>query len=148
MRISILGLMALLILSAIQVQAEPSKEERIQALLYELRCLVCQNQSLADSNAELAGDLRQRVRELVEEGKNDAEVIAHLRDRYGDFILYRPPLETHTAVLWIAPFVALGIFGLLLFWHIRRHHRHNVSELSEWDRRRINTILKRPDGED
>ncbi len=142
------GLMAILVLGAAQAEVLSPDEVRIQKLLYELRCLVCQNQSLADSNAELAGDLRQRVRELVESGKNDAEVIAHLRDRYGDFILYRPPLEAHTVVLWVGPFAALALFALVLIRRIRRHHKDSVVPLSEWDRRRVNTILKRREDED
>jgi cytochrome c-type biogenesis protein CcmH len=82
--------------------------QRLKTLESELRCLVCQNQTLAESPAGLAGDLRREVRSLVEQGKSDAEVKAFLRARYGDFVLYKPPLDTKTYLLWYGP------FGLLL----------------------------------
>ncbi len=143
MKSVVLGVVLLLSCTGLQAQATPEQEERIQALLYELRCLVCQNQSLADSDAELAGDLRGRVRELVERGLNDAEVVAHLRDRYGDFILYRPPFEAHTAVLWTAPFMALAVFALLLIRRIRRTYARSGVTLSESERHRVDEILRK-----
>ena len=87
--------------------------ERYQQLIYELRCLVCQNQNLADSNAELAGDLRREVHRLILEGKSDQDVIDFMVARYGDFVLYRPPLKAKTVLLWSGPFV-LGIGALVL----------------------------------
>lgn len=85
-------------------------------LLKELRCLVCQNQDLADSNAGLAKDLRQQVYSLVKEGKSDGEIISYLTSRYGDFILFNPPVKTLTALLWFGPSLFLFL-GLVIFWH-------------------------------
>jgi cytochrome c-type biogenesis protein CcmH len=89
---------------------------RLKALSEELRCLVCQNQSLADSNAELAVDLKREVERLMTEGKSDAEIKAYLVQRYGDFVLYKPPVQSNTAVLWAGPFLLLaGGAGLWAF---------------------------------
>ncbi len=87
--------------------SSPEHESRYRALTHELRCLVCQNQSLADSNAELAGDLRVVVFEMIRDGSDDAEIVDFLLARYGDFVLYRPPLKGKTALLWLGPFAAL-----------------------------------------
>ncbi|TAL65483.1 MAG: cytochrome c-type biogenesis protein CcmH [Legionella sp.] len=93
----------------------PKKEAQFQHLLKDLRCLVCQNQDLADSNAELAKDLRQQVYELVQEGKSDTEISDYLTSRYGDFILFKPPFKAATLILWLGPFFFL-ILGMLIFW--------------------------------
>ena len=92
---------------------------RIKKLETELRCLVCQNQTLADSNAELAGDLRREVRGLAEAGKSDDEIKAYLVARYGDFVLYNPPVKTTTWLLWGGPF-ALLFGGAILWWTVLR----------------------------
>lgn len=92
---------------------DPAKEARYRELIAELRCLVCQNQTLADSNAPLAVDLREQVRLRVARGDSDAEIVAFLTDRYGDFVLYRPRLSAKTAVLWAAPVLFLLIGGVL-----------------------------------
>lgn len=84
-------------------------------LLKELRCLVCQNQDLADSNAGLAKDLREQVYNLVREGKSDSEIIHYLTARYGDFILFDPPVKPLTAMLWFGPALFLSL-GLIIFW--------------------------------
>jgi cytochrome c-type biogenesis protein CcmH len=98
-------------------------EKRMLAITTELRCLVCQNQTIADSHAPLAIDLRQQVRELIDQGKTDAEIIAYMTDRYGDFVLYRPPFKATTALLWVGPGVLLvgGLAMLLLV--LRRRSR-------------------------
>ena len=93
----------------------PKKEAQFNHLLRELRCLVCQNQDLADSNASLAKDLRNEVYQLVKIGKTDNEIIQYLTARYGDFILFKPPVKTVTALIWFGPALFL-IFGLLIFW--------------------------------
>lgn len=85
----------------------PEQESRYRGLTHELRCLVCQNQSLADSNAELAADLRTVIRDMLLDGSSDKEIVAFLLERYGDFVLYRPPLRASTALLWAGPFIAL-----------------------------------------
>lgn len=94
----------------------PQQEADYRELIFELRCLVCQNQNLADSNAQLAKDLRQQVHHLLVEKQADKQqVVDYMVQRYGDFVLYNPPLKTHTAVLWFAPllFVALGVIWLI-----------------------------------
>ena len=123
--------------------ADDANEERFRELLYELRCLVCQNQSLADSDAELAGDLRQRVRKLMDQGMSNEQIITHLQARYGDFILYRPPLTLRTAALSAGPFVLLALMVWLLLRRIRRTHARATGNLSEEERRQLGNVLKR-----
>jgi len=122
---------------------DEAADERYRNLLYELRCLVCQNQSLADSDAELAGDLRRRVQDLIDQGMSDEEIIAHLQARYGDFILYRPPLAWRTAALWAGPFVLLALTAWLLLRRIRRGHARASGSLSDVERKRLKDVLKR-----
>ena len=98
-------------------------EQRIRQLEEKLRCLVCQNQSLADSNAELAGDLRREVREQVKAGRSDKQIVDYLVQRYGDFVLYEPPFKATTALLWIGPFVLLAAAALGLVATLRRRRR-------------------------
>ncbi|STX38837.1 cytochrome c-type biogenesis protein [Legionella feeleii] len=93
----------------------PKQEAQFLHLLKELRCLVCQNQDLADSHASLAKDLRMQVYELVKEGKSDSEIISYLTARYGDFILFKPPVKLLTVLLWFGPAFFL-LLGLLIFW--------------------------------
>lgn len=95
---------------------DPAVEARVMDLATVLRCLVCQNQTLADSNAELAVDLRNQVREQVKAGRSDEQIIDYLVARYGDFVLYRPPVKMTTVLLWVGPFVLLvaGLAGLVL----------------------------------
>ena len=95
--------------------------ERYRALLEELRCLVCQNQTLAESSAELAGELRGQVASMLEEGAADEAILTFMTDRYGDFIRYRPPLEARTWPLWLAPLVLLaGLLAALVRFVLRR----------------------------
>lgn len=102
---------------------DPALEAHVQAFTRDLRCLVCQNESLADSRAPLARDLRDEVRRLFQAGQGDVQVRQFLVSRYGDYVLYRPPLKTRTALLWIGPGVLLaGAMGGLL-WRLRRHAR-------------------------
>lgn len=93
----------------------PKQEAQFLHLLKELRCLVCQNQDLADSHASLAKDLRMQVYELVRDGKSDSDIISYLTARYGDFILFKPPVKLLTALLWFGPAFFLFL-GLLIFW--------------------------------
>ncbi|MCE9682604.1 cytochrome c-type biogenesis protein [Halomonas alkalisoli] len=122
-------LMALLLLGvAASAQAayeprefrEPAMAERYQSLMHELRCTVCQNQSLADSNAGLAQDLRREVYTLVNDGASEAEVIDFMVSRYGEFVLYRPPLRPATYLLWSGPFLLLLIGVVVLYLTARR----------------------------
>lgn len=95
--------------------ATPRQEAQFTHLLKELRCLVCQNQDLADSNAPLAKDLRQQVYEMVKEGKSDSEIREYLTARFGDFILFKPPVKAITYLLWFGPLFFL-ILGFVIFW--------------------------------
>jgi cytochrome c-type biogenesis protein CcmH len=118
------GMGFLLFLLAIHSSAadDPALQRRAQALEKELRCLVCQNQTLAESNAPLAVDLRNQVRAQLAQGKSDREVIDWLVARYGDFVLYRPPLQSNTVLLWAGPFIFLlgGFYALARFLRRRR----------------------------
>lgn len=102
--------------------ADPALEARAQAIGRELRCMVCQNQSIEDSDADLARDLRRIVREQVSAGRSDAEVMRFLHDRYGDFVLLRPPVTAATALLWAMPAIALG-GGVLVILAMHRRRR-------------------------
>lgn len=110
---------------------DPQQQARYEQLINELRCLVCQNQTIADSNADLALDLRDKVAEQIAAGRSDAEVIAYLTDRYGDFVLYRPPVQSNTVLLWAGPFVLLGIGAIILFFTLRRRAQFADSEDEE-----------------
>jgi cytochrome c-type biogenesis protein CcmH len=103
-------------------QVETDLDRRVMALSHELRCLVCQNETLADSQAPLAADLRNQIREQLAAGKSEQDVVDFLVARYGDFVLYRPPLKASTMLLWAGPFlfVALGAFVLVRFVRRRR----------------------------
>lgn len=98
---------------------DPAQEQRARDIGHELRCMVCQNQSIEESEADLARDLRRIVRERVAAGDSDSQVVSYLHDRYGDFVLLRPPFTLATAALWGAPFLALG-GGLLAILLLRR----------------------------
>src|SRR5438874_13510104 len=99
---------------------DPQIEQRMQALTQQLRCLVCQNETLADSRADLAEDLRQQIREQMKAGKSDKEIIAYLTDRYGKFILYNPPIDPTTYVLWFGPFLFLLAGLAFLFRYLKQ----------------------------
>lgn len=102
--------------------ADPALEKRVMRLAEELRCLVCQNQTIADSNADLAVDLRNQVREQLRQGRNEDDVRRYMVERYGDFVLYRPPLKGATLLLWFGPpaLVCAGMTGLVLYLRRRR----------------------------
>ena len=101
------------------VAADPALEARVNALSAELRCLVCQNQTIADSHAELAVDLKNQVREQLKAGRTESDVINYMTQRYGDFVLYRPPFKATTALLWAGP-ALLVLIGVGLFWRSLR----------------------------
>ncbi|MGB7815219.1 MAG: cytochrome c-type biogenesis protein [Methylotenera sp.] len=100
---------------------DPVLEERLKAMSHELRCLVCQNQTLSDSNAPLAEDLRKEIRAQMRAGKSDKEVVDYLVARYGDFVRYRPPVNSNTALLWFGPFLLLIIGAFVLYRVLKRH---------------------------
>ena len=103
--------------------ADPVLEARVMRLSGELRCLVCQNETIAASHADLAVDLRNQVRDMLRQGKSDADVMRYMTDRYGDFVLYRPPLKSTTMVLWYGPAVLLVAGLAALWWMLRRRNR-------------------------
>jgi len=126
-----------------------SLELRAQELHEGLRCLVCQGQSIADSNSELARDLRVLVRERINEGYTDNEVMSYLTDRYGDFILMDPPVKGITYVLWFGPLVALLIGGIAVYILFRRARSKNISSsitpnkpLSEEEKQKLKSLLQ------
>ena len=120
----------------------PQAEARLKQLAVDLRCLVCQNQTLADSNAPLAEDLRQEVREMIAKDMSDKDIIDFLVARYGDFVLYRPPLKATTTLLWLGPFLLLiaGATTLVLALRRRQKKLADVS-LSEEERNRVARLL-------
>jgi len=123
--------------------ADPVLEERVMKLSKELRCLVCQNETLADSRADLAVDLRGQIREQMQAGKSDKEIIAYLTQRYGKFILYNPPIDPTTYLLWFGPFVLLLAGLAVLFRYLKRRRELIIDQpLSADDRLRAETLLK------
>ena len=120
----------------------PQAEARLKALAVELRCLVCQNQTLADSNAPLAEDLRREVREMIAKNMSDKEIIDFLVTRYGDFVLYRPPLKTTTTLLWVGPFLLLIGGAIALVMALRRRQKKLADvALSDAERNRVAQLL-------
>lgn len=108
---------------AVPAAADPVLEARMLKITAELRCLVCQNQTIADSHADLAVDLRQQVREMLAKGMTDQQITDYMTDRYGDFVLYRPPFKASTALLWIGPGVMLVVGLATLILVLRRRSR-------------------------
>lgn len=122
--------------------ADPVAEARLKHLAVELRCLVCQNQTLADSNAPLAEDLRREVREMIAKDMTDRQIIEFLVERYGDFVLYRPPWKLSTTFLWIGPFLLLGVGASVLVRYIRRKAQQPTDQpVTEEERERIARLL-------
>jgi cytochrome c-type biogenesis protein CcmH len=117
-------------------------DNRVRHLSSKLRCLVCQNQSLADSNAELAQDLRGQVRAQVAAGKSDDQIIGYMVERYGDFVLYEPPFKATTALLWVGPFALLAAaLALLIFILRRRRGAPEERPLAPEDKRVVERVL-------
>jgi cytochrome c-type biogenesis protein CcmH len=121
-------------------QENPELEKRVAGLSHELRCLVCQNQTIAESNAPLAIDLRNQIREQMKRGASDREVIDFMTARYGDFVLYRPPFKATTLVLWLGPFLLLVAGTWMLLRRVRK--REAQPELSEQERARAAKLLE------
>src|SRR6266581_5213525 len=146
-RVSILILVLISLLApALAKEAKPVEdpqiEQRMQALTQQLRCLVCQNETLADSHADLAEDLRKEIREQMKAGKSDQEIIAFLTQRYGDFVLYKPPVKSTTYLLWFGPFVLL-IGGTFLLYRYVGQRRRMIADkpLTEEERKRAEELL-------
>lgn len=121
----------------------PAKEKLYSQLVSDLRCLVCQNQNLADSNAELAVDLRRQVHEMVTRGDTSAQVSDYMVARYGDFVLYKPPVNSRTIVLWLGPLVAL-LMALITVWRVTRTRQSaEQGGVSEADIARARDLLNK-----
>jgi len=128
---------------AVPMAEDPALEERLFALSVELRCLVCQNQTLAESDAELAQDLRREIRDMMKRGMDDAEIIDFLVQRYGDFVLYRPPFKATTALLWFGPLILIAIAAVLWIVTVRRRRSHQeAAPLSAEEAQRLNELLE------
>jgi cytochrome c-type biogenesis protein CcmH len=113
------------------VAEDPVIEQRLIKLAEELRCLVCQNESLAGSHAELAEDLRREIREQMKAGKDDRQVIAYLTERYGDFVLYRPPFKPVTWLLWLGPLLFLGIGVAVWYMTLKKRRAFKAAPVDE-----------------
>ncbi len=128
---------------AVPLVDDPIEEARLVHISQELRCLVCQNESLSSSRAELADDLRREVRDLIRANKSDQEIKDFLVSRYGDFVLYRPEVKPLTWVLWFGPFVVLLIAGIFLLVYLRqRRATVQPQVLSDNERARVEQLLK------
>jgi len=122
---------------------DPQIEQRMKALTEQLRCLVCQNETLADSRADLAEDLRREIRREIKAGKSDPEIIAFLTQRYGDFILYNPPVKATTYLLWFGPFVILLAGIALLYRYLRRRKELSKDKpLTDGERKQAEDLLR------
>lgn len=136
--------------SAMLMAAEPlpelptvEQQRTYDKLIRELRCLVCKNQNLMDSNAELAADLRKKTHELVATGKNYQEVVAYMTDRFGSFVMYRPPLKTSTLALWSLPFFGFFMVLALIFHQVRKRSRVRLLRLEESNRKTAENMLEK-----
>src|SRR5262245_27932838 len=121
-------------------QEDPNLERRVTNLAHELRCLVCQNQTLADSHAPLAVDLRNQIREQLKAGKSEREITDFMVQRYGDFVLYRPPFKASTVALWTGPFLLLALGAWLFYRRLRKATPQ--PPLSEAERSRAAKLLE------
>ena len=122
--------------------ADPRLERRMMAIAAELRCLVCQNQSIADSDADLAKDFRNQIREKLAAGQSERDVIDYLVARYGDFVLWRPPFKATTLLLWLGPLLLVAAGLITLFYLLARERRAGEIELSEAEHARATLLLE------
>lgn len=118
----------------------PEKEQRYKELIKETRCLVCQNQSLEDSHAELAQDLREEIYNMIMDNKSKDEIIDFLVSRYGDFVLFRPPVKTKTLLLWFGPFILL-VAVVVFILRLKQKHGVQSAELSAEEQQRLEKLL-------
>ena len=133
--------LVLLVFSLAAHAQDTALDRRVTHLAHELRCLVCQNQSLAESNAPLAQDLSNQIREQVSAGKSDQDVLDFMVQRYGDFVLYRPPFKASTVFLWVGPFLFL-VLGFFFLFRFVRSRRVPPPQLSDAERERAANLLE------
>ena len=134
---------------AVPMAADAATEQRLVAISSELRCLVCQNESIAGSNAELANDLRREIRTMIRDGKSDAEIMDFMVSRYGDFVRYRPPLKGSTLLLWFGPalFFAVGLVALIRYLR-RRNLAIKDAPLTATEQAELERLLSAKDPKD
>jgi cytochrome c-type biogenesis protein CcmH len=125
--------------------SNPEQQEAYESLTSELRCLVCQNQTIADSNADLASDLRRQVYEMLQKGQSQEDIIKFMTERYGDFVLYNPPFKSKTVLLWFGPvlFILIGVIFVVLL--VRRKQNRPQQTLSDEQRQKIRRLLDEGD---
>lgn len=128
--------------TAVPTAADPALEARVMAIAEELRCLVCQNETIAASHADLAVDLRQQIREQLQQGQSQVQILDFMAKRYGDFVLYRPPLKPTTVLLWVGPFVLLLVGAWALVRRIRRQRPGEAPALSSAEMARAQKMLQ------
>ena len=121
---------------------DPAKTEDFRSIIEEMRCLVCQNESLAGSNAELAGDLRNEIYEMMQAGQTKDDIVRFMVDRYGDFVLYDPPVKLSTYPIWFGPIILFLIGAVLLFRTLIRKKQSQETNLSEDEQQRLTSLLK------
>lgn len=126
---------------------DPQLEQSYNKLVNELRCLVCQNQNLADSNAELAQDLRRKIAGMINDGLTEQQIIDYMVTRYGDFVLYRPPLKSSTLLLWFGPFVLFFAGLIILVIFVRHQQKQQPVSLSETQQQKAKQLLDMEDEE-
>lgn len=124
--------------------ADAEQEEVYQGLISELRCLVCQNQTIADSNADLAKDLRRQVYEMLQQGNSRQEIVEFMTQRYGDFVMYRPPLTGKTLLLWLGPLLFV-VIGLTILVVVSRRRRAAAAALTPEKKAKIHALLEEGD---
>ena len=130
---------------AANTSADPALEARMMVIAEELRCLVCQNETIAASHADLAIDLKNQIRLKLTQGQSQQQILDFMVERYGDFVLYRPPLKTTTVLLWLGPFVLLGIAALMLVINVRRRRlAAQPAALSDADAAKARALLATP----
>ena len=139
----VLSVVGMIVAKDAQPVEDPQIEQRMKAITQQLRCLVCQNETLADSQAFLAEDLRREIREQLKAGKSDQEILAFLTQRYGDFVLYNPPVKATTYLLWFGPFLLL-LIGLAALYRYQKHRRQLIPEqpLTADERQRAEELLR------
>lgn len=132
---------------AVPVAEDPEVEKRMLAITMDLRCLVCQNESIADSRADFSNDMRREIREQIKANKNDQEIIQFLVDRYGDFVLYNPPMKPTTLLLWFGPIILFIVgFGSLIVYLKRRREQIEEVSLSEAQLKKAEALLNENKG--
>jgi len=121
--------------------ANAQMEKDYNTLVFELRCLVCQNQNLADSNAELAQDMRLKVYKMLSEGSSKEEIVEYMVARYGDFVMYRPPVKSSTFLLWFGPLIFFAIAGMVVFSYVRRQKSVDEKVVDEQQQKKAHSLL-------